>query len=136
MLSGSVQATKSSSQGAAGAVTTVSMVSSMMTFSSPQAIWTMANVYQLLMILPLTRIYMPKDVIDFITGMKISTFNFKFIPTQHIPFVNSVLDNLDFAQSDEYLGRIGLESGSSIVNNISTFGMWGLSVVIHLCILA
>lgn len=136
VLSGSVQATKSSSQGAAGAVTTVSMVSSMMTFSSPQAIWTMANVYQLLMILPLTRIYMPKDVIDFITGMKISTFNFKFIPTQHIPFVNSVLDNLDFAQSDEYLGRIGLESGSSIVNNISTFGMWGLSVVIHLCILA
>ena len=68
-----------------GAAVTMSVVLSMLGVSSPQAVWTMVNHFQLLLLMPMTGAYFPSEIIEYLTGMSISMFNFYFIPFPGLP---------------------------------------------------
>lgn len=50
-----------------GFVATVTV--SLMTQSSPQAIWILISHFQLLLLMPLTDAYFPPEVIDYLAGL-------------------------------------------------------------------
>lgn len=105
---------------------------SLLTMSSPQAIWMMVNQFQLLMLLPLTSAFIPAEVIAYITGMNFVNFNFDFLPTNKAPGVEGVFEMLSVPQNDEYLQDIGLEYENSILNHASMFFVLLLYCSLHI----
>jgi len=103
--------------------------------SSPQALWIMVNQFQLLMLLPLTDVFVPKDIEDYFTGMSFLSFDFNFIPFSATPLLNSMFSYFGFEQEDEYLKEIGIEYGSSILNQSSLVFMILLLMLLHVAVI-
>ena len=88
--------------GAASSVTT-----SLLSSSSPQAIWMMSNQLQLIMLLPLTKAYIPDDIINFSAGVSFVNFNFDFIPMSNSPAGTGLISVLDNSSNEDYLANLG-----------------------------
>ena len=114
---------------------TVSVSASLLTSSSPQSIWLMVNQYQLYILLPLTGVYMPKDVINYLIGMEFTSFNLNFLNAKETFKFDELLHDIDSEENDWYRTEIGIESQSAIVNQISLlFGLL-LLALIHLVVI-
>ena len=61
------------------------ITTSILNLSSPQALWMIANQFQLMLLLPLTGAFIPEDVVYYFTGEGFLNFNFNFIPTIDSP---------------------------------------------------
>lgn len=79
----------------------------------------MINQLQLMMLLPLTGAFIPEEIIDYLAGMDFFLIDFSFIPVKKLPFFTAVVSKFDTEQSNGYLDSIGLNSGSTLVNNLS-----------------
>jgi hypothetical protein len=114
-----------------GAGVAIGGVVSLLSMSSPQAIWIMVNQFQLLMLLPLTDVYMPKEIEDYLSGMSFTSFNFDFLPLSSIPKFKGIFEYFGFEQNDQYLQGMGIEYGSAFLNQISLFAMMCAFLLIH-----
>ena len=103
------------------ATVSVVVVSQMLNASSVCTIWSVVNLIQSLFYLLLLRVYLPDDVYFFIMGMKVALFPFDIFKFKTTSTSTSVTSLLDFDQPDDTLSNIGLDSGSSFVNNYSLF---------------
>lgn len=101
----------------AGAVATAGV--SMMNLSSPTALWAMANQLQLFMLLILTGVYLPVDVIEYITANKFMSFSMDFLPVDNLVFVKIPTGWFESDQDWNILGNIGISSGSTFNNNFN-----------------
>ena len=97
------------------------MFSSIISSSSISNIWAIIGQLQLLFFLILTRSNIPKDVIDFITGSNYILLLFNFIPLSKAQNAISWLNWINYDQNDYLLDKIGIQSGSTYVNNFSLF---------------
>ena len=95
--------------------------SSIISSSSISNIWAIIGQLQLLFFLILTRSNIPKDVIDFITGSNYILLLFNFIPLSKAQNAISWLNWINYDQNDYLLDKIGIQSGSTYVNNFSLF---------------
>ena len=107
------------------------LISSIMTFSSFTTIWTLVNQIQCLFFVLLTRIYLPYDVVYFIVGLNFALFPFDSLSFKSSSASTSINDLFDFEQEDDILSKMGLESGSSFVNNYSLFLMIWIYALFH-----
>lgn len=114
-----------------GAAITLSVVLSMLGVSSPQAVWTMVNHFQLLLLMPMTGAYFPSEIIEYLTGMSISMFNFYFIPFPDIPFIDTIYSYFSFKQENEYFVEIGIEHGSSLLDNLPILSSLIINALLH-----
>ena len=112
----SAVATASSTQAAAGVGMGVSAGSSLLSMSSPAAIFIMINQFQLLLLLPLTGAYISDQVLFTITGMSMALFSFDFLKLEKIPTFNYLFDFLSIIQVNKNLEEIGIKSGNSLIN--------------------
>ena len=111
---------------------TASVLVSLLTTSSPHTIWLMMNQYQLLILLPLTKAYIPIDVIKYILGMEFTLFNLNFMNFDGAFRYDNLLHDFSDKQTDWYKTQIGIKYQSAIVNHISlALGLFFL-VMIHL----
>ena len=117
-----------------GAIIFVSVLVSIINVSSPISMWFIINQFQMLMLLLLTRAYMPKRVRQYLTDMNIVLFNFNFIPVYRISLIYDLYLWIKFDHNDDDLKDIGVKSGSTIVNNISTIAILILFAIIHMTI--
>ena len=101
----------------AGAVATAGV--SMMNLSSPTALWAMANQLQLFMLLILTGVYLPLDVVDYITANEFMSFSMDFLPIDHLVFVKIPTGWFETSQNLNVLHDIGVSSGSAFNNNFN-----------------
>jgi hypothetical protein len=76
--------------------------------------------------------YMPNEIINILIGMKLVLFSFSFLSINDIPVISNVIDELEIDQNDDYLKRIGLESGSSVVNHTPLLTIMLLIAIMHL----
>ena len=130
-----VTASTAISQSAVGVGVAASTAVSVLSMSSPQAVWIMGNQFQLLMLLPLTEVFVPKDIEDYFTGMSFLSFDLSFIPFSATPLINSVFSYFEFEQEDEYLQEIGMQYGSSILNQFSMIFMISLLMILHVTVI-
>ena len=92
---------------------------SMINMSSIQGIWMMANQFQLYFLLFLTSVYIPDKIIDFLTGFKLMSLNFSFIPVHKIMLIKDIYNYLDYDHNDQDLKNTGVDSGSALINVLS-----------------
>lgn len=118
-------------QASMGAGVAIGGAVSLLSMSSPQAIWIMVNQFQLLMLLPLTDVYMPKEIKDYLAGMGFTNFNFDFLRLGSIPKFKEIFEYFGFEQNDRYLQGMGVEYGSAFLNQISMFIMMCAFLLVH-----
>ena len=116
------------------AVIVLAVLVSILNVSSPVSMWFIINQFQMLMLLLLTRAYMPKRVRQYLTDMNAVLFNFNFIPVYRIPMIYDFYLYIKFDHNYDDLKDIGVESGSTVVNNISTVIILILFTIIHIVI--
>ena len=119
-------------QALAGAAVALGGTISVLSVSSPQAVWMMVRQFQLLMLMPLTGAFFPSSIIQYLTGMSFMNFDFDFIPFPEIPFLDMLYDYFDFEHGHEYLKDIGVESGSSLLNSMGFFTMIAVHGALHI----
>ena len=106
------QSTMGTSMGVAAAI-------SLMNMSSPIGIWTIVNQFRMFMLLLLTGAFIPETVRQYLSGMDFVSLNFDFIPFIEVPLISDLYLWMKFEQTNDDLGDVGLDDGSTVVNNIS-----------------
>ncbi|CAI2387031.1 unnamed protein product [Moneuplotes crassus] len=109
----------------------INIANAMLGSASPAAIWQMMNQIQLLKLLLLTGAYLPSEAKEFFNGMEFMSFDFSFIPFGKLPGLGYSIDFIDFDQNSQELNDFGLESGSSLVNNLSFILFLIFIAIIH-----
>lgn len=92
---------------------------SIMNLSSMAAIWSIVNQFQLFLLLLLTKIPFPDDVKAMILGNEFMEFDLSFIPVHKIPYITEFEVLIDEEQPNVYLKTIGVESRTSLKNNLA-----------------
>ena len=101
---------------------------------SPVGMWSIINIFQMLMLLLLTGAYIPKPLRKYLFDRDVVFLNFNFIPFNKLPLVYDFYIWIKFDHYNSDFNEIGVESGSTVVNNISTTAILILFSIIHLVI--
>ncbi|CAI2379520.1 unnamed protein product [Moneuplotes crassus] len=116
---------------AAGAAASVAVGISALSFSSPMAIWILANQFQLFSLFLLTNANLPTDIKEYIKGNSMFSFTMEFLPFSDSVKKNGLISKFDKEQKHESLQTIGLESQSVIVNNTGFVITLILLLIVH-----
>ena len=130
----SVETLGTSSKAVTGSTVVTAVVSNMLSSSSLSSIWSMLNQLQLLFLIPLTQIYLPYSVSEFILGNKFAFSPFEFIPVQKIEYLDDLIDWFNYGQSNSFVSKIGFKSISTFVNEWPFFTSFVIAFLIHLCL--
>ena len=94
----------------------------------------MVNQYQVLLLIPLLDLYIPKNIRDFIVGNDVTLFSFSSLSFQDVSFVSSMKNDLGGKQQNEYLNEIGVESHSVIINHINLILVYLIVFLLHMSV--
>ena len=93
-------------------------ISCLISEASYQSIFSSFNYLQLLLLIPLTSVYLPKRPEVFIFSIKPALLTFFSISWDDLGFVRNSFSEWDYPQNNPGLFEIGLEQGSIIVQDI------------------
>ena len=85
------------------------------------------NQFQIILLLLLTKSNIPKTIVNYLSGLKSTTWSFNFIPFKDIPGLSKMTSYLDFPLANNNLDYFGVSSGSAFVNNFSL--IWVLIII-------
>ena len=108
------------------------MIFSFWNLSTPQGLWITMNQFQLILLLLLTNSHIPKSIIDYLSGLKATTWSMNFIPFKDIPCFKSIVNLLNYELENKTLGYLGVFSGSTFVNNFSLICVFVIIMLTHL----
>jgi len=119
----------------AGAATAVGV--SLLSLTSMNKIWQMADMLQLYLLLLLLDTYMPKAVFQFITSNDLFNFSFDFGYDflMKIPYVRKAVDYFNIDQDNSKLEYMDLDSGSSVINILTSTVIVLLIAIFHILII-
>ena len=127
-----VQSAQTSTQATAGAAIGVAMTLSIVNMSSPVGIWLIVGLFQMLMLLILTGAFIPKTLREFFSGMNFALLNFDFLPYIKIPYINEFYEWIKFEHNNEKMKDLGINDGSTIVNNVFFLTMLMIFIILHI----
>ena len=127
-----IQNSQTATQSTIGASMGVAAAVSLMNMSSPVGIWSIINQFQMLMLLILTGAFIPETVRQYLSGMDFVSLNFDFIPFIEVPLISDLYLWMKFDQTNDNLEDIGLDDGSTVVNNISFLVILLIFITLHL----
>jgi hypothetical protein len=78
---------------------------------------------------------MPDSILEFIYGIDFALFNFEFINLDSSAGYKEIDSILHYDQEDETLLAIGIESTSSLINNLKVVILLGLIGLFNLALL-
>ena len=113
----------------------IAFVNSIANMASPVGIWSIINQFQMLMLLILTGAFIPTTVKEYLSGMDFVFLNFDFIPFIDVPLISDLYTWMKFGQKNENLKNIGVDSGSTAVNNISFLAIILILAIMHIPII-
>ena len=96
----------------------IAVANSVVNLSSPIGIWSIVNHFQMLLLLILTGAFIPETVRHYLSGRDFVLLNFDFIPLVDVPFISDLYAWMKFDQSNKNLRDIGINFGSTTINNI------------------
>lgn len=114
-----------------GTTSLLSLGLSLTNASSLVVIWLISSQMRLLLLLVLTKAYMPKDVKDYILGFEVFSFDFSFVSAKSVPPLSYLVDWLDHAQPEDVLTDVGVESTSSLANLLDLFVTLAAVILAH-----
>jgi cysteine-rich repeat protein len=119
-------------QALVGATVVASVVSGVTNLSSPTGLWQMMNLVQLVMLIVLLNIYLPKKVIDVLNANSCLSFSFKVPFIEKIFHLDSSLEYLDSSDSKSKYEIFGIYSESALLNILSFIILLTITGLIHL----
>ena len=114
-------------QSVVGAAAGATMIFSFWNLSTPQGIWMAMNQFQLILLLLLTNSHIPNSIVEYLSGLKASTWSLNFIPFKDIPGFKWIIDSLDHELENKNLTYFGIKSGSTLSNNFSL--VWTIAII-------
>jgi len=86
--------------------------------SPPTAFYSILHLLQMIIIVLMIDPFIPDSITSFIENQGFSLLNFNFIPPSEIPIINVLVNWVDYQQTNAILNSMGIESGSSFINNL------------------
>ena len=120
---------------AVGIVFVMSIISKAIALTSFASLWLLVNQIQIIVLLIVSQIYLPKYVVSVILSNKIMLNPFHYISLNLISFYKITFGWFDSTQENSGLSLIGLDSGSALVNNTNLISVLLVSILMHLFIL-
>ena len=117
--------------GLAAATAAMSILLSQLTNSSPQSSFSLLNLLQLYLLLPLIGPYIPDDVINFLSGLDITLISFYFFKIEDSNMFSSLSDKFSYPQNNSYLYLLNFKDGSTILNLINVCTIILIIPVLH-----
>ena len=114
-----------------GTVLVIWAISKIVTLSPFASLWSLINQIQMIVLIIVTQIYLPNNVVNTIIGNKIMINPFQYISLNFLSFYDDLFKWLDSTQTNNGLSEICLDSGSAIINNLSLIVVIALSVIVH-----
>jgi len=111
--------------GGAAAGAGISTINSAITGTPPTGIYFILHQLQLIILFLMIDPFIPETLKVYLEGQGFALVNFNFIPSADIPGFDIPIDWLETEQTNEALNALGIESGSTLVNNFSLFFMVG-----------
>ena len=93
---------------------------SLISMSSLVGVWSMINHFQMLLLLLITGAFIPRIVRQYLIGMNFVLNICGFVPSHKVPLIANLFSWMKFEQYNEDLHDIGVEDGSTVVNNLSS----------------
>ena len=87
---------------------------------------------QMILLLLMIDSFIPETLKNYLSSNGFLMLNFNFIPVIDLPFIDIPVDWMDEEQVNDSLEALGIESGSSFVNNFSFFTMIVFWISVHL----
>ena len=131
-MSDDVQNAQTTTQAMIGATMAIAMFLSILNMTSPAGVWLILGLYQMLMLLILTRAFIPEVVRQYLAGMNFALMNFNVIPYIRIPFISEAHEWIKFEQNSEDMKDIGISDGSTIINNVLFLAMLLVFILVHI----
>ena len=131
-LSEKVRNARTSTQITIGACMAMAALISVVKMTSPIGMWSIVNQFQMLLLLLLTRAFIPDKIREYLLGMDFTLMNFNFIPLNEVPMISIPYDWIEYEQYDTNLQDIGVENGSTAANNLSFIVMIMMFITLHI----
>ena len=131
-LSEKVRNARTSTQITIGACMAMAALISVVKMASPIGMWSIVNQFQMLLLLLLTRAFIPDKIREYLLGMDFTLMNFNFIPLNEVPMISIPYDWIEYEQYDTNLQDIGVENGSTAANNLSFILMIMMFITLHI----
>jgi cysteine-rich repeat protein len=109
----------------------VNFLTILLSVGSSQSLFSGTNQLQLMLLLPLFRLYMPKPIVDFYRELSWTLMSFDFLKVDFWPGVQFVSKSFSKEQSDPYLNLIGISNYSSIMNVMQCMLLIAMFLLIH-----
>lgn len=108
------------------------MISWIFSTASYQSIFSSFNFLQLILLIPLTEVYLPTKPSVFIKSAKPSLLTFFSISWDDLSFIKSTFAECYYSQTNSGLYAIGLEQGSTIMNMHILLLFFFALIIVHL----
>ena len=131
-LSEKVRNARTSTQITIGACMAMAALISVVKMTSPIGMWSIVNQFQMLLLLLLSRAFIPDKIREYLLGMDFTLMNFNFIPLNEVPMISIPYDWIEYEQYDTNLQDIGVENGSTAANNLSFIVMIMMFITLHI----
>ena len=118
-ISESIKNAKISNQAIMIFAMSLSLASVLLNQSSLHSVFMTIKQFQLILLTLLTNVYIPNNIIKFMSGMKWLTCSFRFIPFHKIYGLNRIIEWIGSDLKFDKLKYFGIESGSSLINMLS-----------------
>ena len=89
-------------------VVAISGITSLLTISSPNVIYSIISQFQLLFIIVVSGTYLSNGLLNLIIGMNAALLNFNFIEIEKINFIKDAYNAISFDQTNQLLYDIGI----------------------------
>jgi cysteine-rich repeat protein len=109
----------------------VNALTIVLSVGSSQSLFSSANQLQLMLLLPLFRVYMPKPIVDFYKELSWTLLSFDFLKVDIWPGVQIVSKTFSKEQSDPYLNLIGISDFSSMMNVMQCMLLIAMLFLLH-----
>ena len=109
----------------------LSSVSLILAGGSSQGLFSAINMFQLLLLFPLFRFFIPKVIVKFYESLDWTMLSFSFISLNEVPVLSEVWESFEEEQEDVYLNIIGIEQKSSLLSIFSCLCLLLLLVIFH-----
>ena len=126
-----VAKSEAGSAGAAAAGAAVSSINAIVSGNPPTGIYFILHQLQLIILFLMIDPFIPDTLKTYLEGQGFALVNFNMIPSADIPGIDIPVDWLESEQTNEALSALGIESKSTLVNNLSLFLMIGFIIFIH-----
>mmetsp|Transcript_13909 Transcript_13909/g.13889 ORF Transcript_13909/g.13889 Transcript_13909/m.13889 type:complete len:210 (+) Transcript_13909:160-789(+) len=106
------------------------------TSSGSSSVWSVVNQYQLYLLFPLLKSYMPADFVYYLTEFEMFNLNFEFLDFAKFPEIEPFVEDLDYKLDDKIFAENGFSSGSFLVKQFQFFKAIAFMGLINLAFIA